>query len=227
MKNKLLDMIKFETNQFIMLVIIVFLLSISLSTAIGNLNVNNKINSITRKIELIRSNFSSFTLFYSNMNLPSQEVIAMVHVLQELNKNSHELETISEGINTRQRILVKSLTELYKQKSEALLTISQNYYDTYVEFKNNNDKPKIVQSLVSIEKLKLKYMDNTTNNEFIKNSIDNLNDIYYDLGSHVFNQKANSELNKYLKYFSTSHIKTSNSLDRTIADKEYQILNNN
>jgi hypothetical protein len=222
------DMIKFfkqETNKIIIIIVLLFLISIGVSTFISNFTINRKINGIINKITLLRENYSTFTSYYGGINLPTSELPGMINSLEKYKDLITQVELQSEGINTRLKINIKSLTALYSEKNNALLKIADEFNTATKLYKTGINKTESVAKLLEIEKYKLSYVDPLSNLDYYKKRIDQLKDITYNLEDKIFRSQAEKKLDNYLKYFSTFHIQTPNSLDRAIAQKESEILN--
>ena len=205
----------------------IFIISLGFTFAYNNLQTNQKLALIILKIESIQNNYKILTNHYSLINLPSEEVSLLCDKISSIQDTIREIDTNSSGIAIKFKIAIKSLLELYTQKSNSLYAIANNYKDIYLKYLNtNNDKGNTVQGLIAIEKLKIKYLDNNSNIEYFKNRISSLVDISYNLNNPIFVKDANEKLLSFLKYFSTKHISEKNSLDRNILEKEYIILNN-
>jgi hypothetical protein len=220
------NMIKFlkqETNKIIIIIVLLFLLSLGVSTFISNFTTSRRINGIIDRITLLRESFYSFTTFYGGINLPTSEVIAMIGTLENFKSLITDIDVQSEGINTRLKINIKSLTALYNEKNNALLRIADEFNSATLIYKSA--KLESVAKLIDIEKFKLSYVDPVSNLDYYKKRIDQLKDITYNLEDKIFRSQAEKNLDNYLKYFSTFHILNPNSLDRAIAQKENEILN--
>jgi hypothetical protein len=220
------NMIKFlkqETNKIIIIIVLLFLLSLGVSTFVSNFTTSRRINGIIDRITMLREGFVSFTSFYGGINLPTSEVSGMISTLGNFRSLITDIEVQSEGINTRLKINIKSLTALYNEKNNALLKIANEFNSATLIYKSA--KLESVAKLIDIEKFKLSYVDPVSNLDYYKKRIDQLKDITYNLEDKIFRSQAEKNLDNYLKYFSTFHILNPNSLDRAIAQKESEILN--
>jgi hypothetical protein len=222
------NMIKFlkqETNKIIIIIVLLFLLSLGISTFVSNFTTSRKINGIIDRITLLRVSFSSFTSLYSGINLPTSELHGMINTLESFKSLITQIDVQSEGINTRLKINIRSLTALYNEKNNALLKIADEFNSASLIYKTATSKQDTVAKLIEVEKFKLSYVDPVSNLDYYKKRIDQLKDITYNLEDKIFRSQAEKKLDSYLKYFSTFHIQNPNSLDRAIAQKESEILN--
>lgn len=221
----MIKIFKQETNKIIIIIVLLFFVSIGISTFINNFTVNKKIDVLINRINLLKENYNSFTNYYGNINLPTTELPGMINSLEKFKGIITQIDTQSEGINTRLKINVKSLIALYSQKTNSLLKIADEFNQANTIYKTGQNKLESVTKLIEIEKYKLSYVDPLSNIDYYKKRIEQLKDITYNLADKIFISKAEKQLELYIKYFSTLHITNSNSLDKAIALKESELLN--
>jgi hypothetical protein len=225
MINNMIKFLKEETNKIVIIIVLLFLLSLGVSTFVSNFTTNRRINGIIDRITLLRESYYSFTAFYGGINLPTTELPGMINTLENFKSLITQIDVQSEGINTRLKINIKSLTALYSEKSNALLKIADEFNAASQIYKTATSKLETVTRLIDVEKFKLSYVDPVSNLDYYKKRIDQLKDITYNIEDKIFRADAEKKLDNYLRYFSTFHIVNPNSLDRAIALKESEILN--
>jgi hypothetical protein len=227
MYNQFKQSLRTNTSRIISIIILFFLSTIGFIYTTYNLRSNSRLTEIITSVNSIKNDLHIFTQQYSNDNIPSQDLDTMINHIQQIQYSIKSLESNSNNINTRQKILISSLLDLYQNKMSTLLNIAQEYQKSYAYFIQSQDYKTLINSLNNIEKLTMKYMDNTIGNEFCKNRIAHLQDIYYNLDSIIFKEEAKNSLKEFIKFFATRHIQESNYMDKTILEKENQVINLN
>jgi hypothetical protein len=216
-----------ETSKIVLLIIIMFILSISFSTLITNFRINKEIKEITNQITILKESYSVFTNYYSSINLPASEVSNMIILLNTYSNIINHIDQLSEKVTLVKKINIKSLIVLYKQKTNSLLKIATDFNSAINPVNKGEQilsKSEQVDLLLSIEKFKISYI-NSNNDTYLKKRIDFLRDIKYNLDNTILNKKANKDLVNFVGYFSTYHIAFENIIDKSIKEKEKELLN--
>jgi hypothetical protein len=224
--NSILNL-KNQTNKFVILIVFIFLSSLSISLLISNFTTSKSLNAITQKMIILRENYNSFKNYYGSFNLPSTEMKGLVNNIVFQNSLIEEIEKDSSNLNPRQSLNIKSLVNLYKEKNIFHKKVVDNFIETLELYNDKKNYSEVITKLLENEKYKLNYIDLYNNNDFYIKRIDYLRNIGYNLDNKIFSNKAKSELKQFIEYFSTYHINYLSPIEKNILAKEKEIFKNN